>query len=59
MKHSKMNGRLSQKAYKFTIFEILRGFFVLRVFFCIIIYCVSVLFLHIESTDSITIIGKH
>ena len=31
------------KAYKFTVFER---------FFCIIVYCVSTLLLHIESTDS-------
>ena len=36
------------KAYKFTAFEIL------RVFSCIIIYCVSALSLRIQSTDSIT-----
>ena len=35
------------KAYKFTIFEILGEFF------CINIYCMSALSLHIESTDSI------
>jgi len=34
-------------AYKFTVFEILRDFL------GIVIYCVSALSLHIESTDSI------
>jgi len=34
------------KAYKLTVFEILINFF------CIAIYCVSALSLHIESTDS-------
>jgi len=40
MKHLKMNCML------FTVFEILRRFF------CIIIYCVSTLSLHVKSTNS-------
>jgi len=40
-----MNDTFFIKAYKFTVFEILR-------IFCVIIYCVSALYLHVESTDS-------
>ena len=40
------------KAYKFTIFEILRDFF-----FGIITYCMYVLSLHVESTNSMMQFG--
>ena len=40
------------KACKFTVFEILGDF-------CVIIYCMSTLSLHIESTNSMIYIYKH
>ena len=46
MKTLKDEWYVAIKAYKFTVFEILRDF-------CIIIYCMSVLSLHIQSTNSI------